>query len=503
MLEGNLSPAEVSTIETAREELQSLGESGFFDPHSNMWRLLEYVCSEYFAGQGDQLKEYSIAVAVFGKSEDFDKKRDSIVRVEAHRLRKRLDQYYRTEGANRPVMIVIPPGQYAPSFLIRHADPSPQLPPPPAVAIAKSDAPRWLAGAIGLILVLTLLGWAYERSRRTLPAVPVAAAAAVRPAGDGEAIRIQAGARSGNYVDNMGRVWSGDSFYTGGDEATTQFHSIQRTKDPTMYLKRREGDFSYHIPLRPGFYEMRLFFAETTYGEGNVEGGGETSRLMQIMANGAVLLDGFDVISDAGGPNTADIKVFKQITPNARGFLDLQFNSRRGRAFVNGIELIPGDAKKQHPIRFVARETAYVDSQGNSWLPDSYASGGRLALRQEEVTGTPDPGIYQGERYGNFNYAVPVAPGKYDVTLYFAETWHGPNRPEGGGVGTRVFDVYGNGVALLQNFDILKETGRPYAATQKKFLGMQANPQGKLIFTFVPQKNYACINAIEIVDAQK
>ncbi len=51
-----------------------------------------------------------------GKPVDFDPKRDSIVRVEVHRLRKKIDAFYRTEGADHPLRLVIDPGKYIPRF---------------------------------------------------------------------------------------------------------------------------------------------------------------------------------------------------------------------------------------------------------------------------------------------------------------------------------------------------------------------------------------------------
>jgi malectin (di-glucose binding ER protein) len=94
-----------------------------------------------------------------------------------------------------------------------------------------------------------------------------------------------------------------------------------------------------------------------------------------------------------------------------------------------------------------------------------------------------------------------VAEGKYGITLYFAETYFGALGP--GGVGSRLFDVYCNGEALLRNFDVFKEAGGANRALQKTFHGLRANAQGKLVLTFVPVKNYACLNAIEIVDESK
>ena len=100
-----------------RHELERVLASGIFSRAPNLAQLLTYVCSKYFEGTAEQIKEYNIAVDALGRSPEFDQKRDSIVRVEAHRLRKRLREYYDSDGADHPVRIEIPPGQYAPQFL--------------------------------------------------------------------------------------------------------------------------------------------------------------------------------------------------------------------------------------------------------------------------------------------------------------------------------------------------------------------------------------------------
>ncbi|MEO8127352.1 MAG: malectin domain-containing carbohydrate-binding protein [Bryobacteraceae bacterium] len=495
---------EAVRIEMAREELRFLQSSGIFERSGGLWILLEFVCNKYFEGQADQLKEYTIAVEAFGRPPEFDKKRDSIVRVEAHRLRKRLDQFYQVGGANRPMQIVIPPGQYAPRFVLRTE-------PDPVAEIAPAEAPpqeragvrrHWTAAAILLVLgAATGLWWSARSGKQPQTVAAVTNSPRMSVAGTpSETVRIMAGSRTGSHLDSMGRAWSADQFYSGGGQSTDAFRALVRTSDPTIYRSRRSGDFRYDIPLAPGVYELRLFFVETKFGDGNLDGGGETSRLFKISANGKTLLDSFDVILDASGANTADVKVFKRISPADDGFLHLQFQSYKDRAFVNAIELVPGDGDRLRPIRFVAGATGYTDKRGQMWLPESYVSGGRLVQRQEEVSGTPDPGIHQGERYGNFSYAIPVAPGRYTVVLHFAEQWLGPHRGDGSGVGSRVFDVYCNGRALLESFDIFKEAGQSFRAVEKKFTGLRANAQGKLNLTFVTQRNYACINAIEVID---
>ena len=70
--------------------------------------FLRYIVEETLAGRADKIIGYTIGVDVFGRPESFDPSVDTIVRVEAGRLRRSLDQYYREAGANDPVEIVVP-----------------------------------------------------------------------------------------------------------------------------------------------------------------------------------------------------------------------------------------------------------------------------------------------------------------------------------------------------------------------------------------------------------
>ncbi|HQR34519.1 MAG TPA: hypothetical protein PLK30_17395, partial [Blastocatellia bacterium] len=100
-----------------RAALEAVMASGIFQRAPNMARMLNYVCTKYFEGQQDQVKEYTIAVEALGRSPEFDQERDSIVRVEAHRLRKRLLEFYASGGEAHRVRIVMPVGQYIPQFV--------------------------------------------------------------------------------------------------------------------------------------------------------------------------------------------------------------------------------------------------------------------------------------------------------------------------------------------------------------------------------------------------
>jgi len=117
------------------------------------------------------------------------------------------------------------------------------------------------------------------------------------------------------------------------------------------------------------------------------------------------------------------------------------------------------------------------------------------------VTGTDDPELYQTERWGNFSYAIPVAPGKYSVWLHFAGRHaDGASSPsfENGGHAGRVFNVFCNGKVLLQDFDLPEET-KEADIVIRKFTGLEPNAQGKLLLNFVPVEGYASVAGIEVI----
>jgi Malectin domain len=497
-----------------KAELEAVFASGIFSRAPGLAHMLNYVCTKYFDGQSGQVKEYNIAVEALGRSPDFDQKRDSIVRVEAHRLRRRLSEYYEGEGASHRIRIVLPSGQYVPQFLVVEplsadaVDPGTEIVavtpvvviPEPAVQKQLSAPPRSnfrtaLLVAAGLIAAVGLTYLAVRSPLR-----PAVASTLPVQLPEGGEIRILAGHVSGPFKDQLGRTWQPDRYFNGGWVSNAPGHVVDGTRDSIMYQSAREGDFQYDIPLDPGVYELHLHFAETVYGEHNPGGGGEASRLIQVVANHTLLLDYFDVISDAAGASLADERVFKDISPDADGKLHLHFNHRVRDAFVNAIEILPGLPGRMRPIRIVMRGQSYTDRKGNLWMSDRYYRGGQAILRTWFASGIDDPELYQGERYGNLTYVIPVAPGSYTVTLKFSEAWFGPDKPGGGGVGSRRFDILANSQMLVHNFDIFKEAHGPERPVDKTFHNLHPNVQGKLVISMVPIDNYACIDAIEVLD---
>ncbi|MBC8167097.1 MAG: hypothetical protein H7Y20_14660, partial [Bryobacteraceae bacterium] len=196
------------------------------------------------------------------------------------------------------------------------------------------------------------------------------------------------------------------------------------------------------------------------------------------------------------------IRVVKGVTPLADGKIHLHFFPfMKEQAFVNAIEIVPSGRGKIRPVRIVARSSTFVDRDKQEWGPDRFYEGGQYVQRHEPVLGADQPELFQGERYGNFSYAIPVAAkSHYTLTLRFAESWFGPGRPGGGGQGSRSFDVYCNGRALLRRFDPFEAAGGALRAITKTFSHLEATPQGKLLIQFIPMENYALINSIEVTD---
>ena len=445
---------------------------------------------------------------VFGRRESFDQDVDSIVRVQANRLRKRLSEYYKTEGTSHRLHITIPVGQYVPAFKeITEEQPSANLHGIHETASNSFRYVRWVGTPLVLILVLAVLVFLSRERFRPHSASPSNTSKPVpaeSPVGlpVGNEIHLLAGASRG-YVDRAGKQWSPDSYFTGGTPVISRVQHIWRTQDPAVYRNSRQGDFTYDIPLKSGIYELHLHFAETFYGPEDAGGGGEGSRVLRVSANGKDILPELDVISDAGDARTADVKVFTDIRPAEDGLLHLGFSSvKGGRAMVSAIELLPGVPGRIRPVRIVARDVPYYSEDSRWWSSDIYFKGGQLSASEDPAAATDDPELYSTERWGNFSYAIPVTPGKYTVNLHFIERRsheadHGQSA-ENGSSAPRIFDVFCNRKPILRDLNILEEAGenRPLV---RKITGLEPDAQGKLLLEFVPVRSYAIVTAIEVL----
>lgn len=109
------------TATEARAALERLLASVHLRSSPRSSEFLRFVVGEVLDGRGDTLRERAIATEALGRGPDFDPRVDPAVRVQAGRVRKSLERYYASEGADDSVRITIPAGRYIPVFA--HATP--------------------------------------------------------------------------------------------------------------------------------------------------------------------------------------------------------------------------------------------------------------------------------------------------------------------------------------------------------------------------------------------
>lgn len=105
--------------EDIEKQLSKIIHSKAFRHAVALQRLLQYLISKTLEDPFADIKEYTIGVEVFERGPDYDPQSDTIVRVQIHRLRLKVKEYYETEGAADPILVDIPKGHYIPTFELR------------------------------------------------------------------------------------------------------------------------------------------------------------------------------------------------------------------------------------------------------------------------------------------------------------------------------------------------------------------------------------------------
>lgn len=498
-------------MEAEQQECEWLLSFSVLGRSGNLARVLKYVCEEYFRGRADQIKEYTIAVEALGRRSAFDPQTDTIVRVTVHSLRKRLMEVYQNEGANHPVRLVIPPGQYAPSFVhqssvdglktavlaeqplssqaTNHPDQSVETSP---TAEKRSYRGLWSIRAwliTGLLLAAAVLAsWIgireWKKHRLTHSS---ASSGLLTPVAPQATIRALMGSDREPYVDHSANTWSTANYCQGGTNVAIPPQRIEGTEDPPLYFGGVRGIAHCVFPVTQGLYELHFHFAETSDLPAAM-------RLASLSINASPTFN-VDVVDDAGGHGIATSKIVTGVAPENDGSIHLDFTSEV--SLLNAVEILPATSAHQLPVRIVSSSRSVVDDKGQVWASDRYFSGGRHGL-PPRVANISDLGIYQSDRIGRFRYNIPTVPyARYRVKLYFREPWFGRENGGIGGPGSRVFDVACNGVLLMKNFDILAEGGsKPLVKT---FENVQADAGGRIELYFMPVVNYPEVNAIEVL----
>jgi hypothetical protein len=179
-------------------EIEKLVASHALHGSESLCKLLRYLGKHAMEHPGVPVKEYQIATEVFGRQADFDPQLDSMVRVQAGRLRTKLSEYYNTEGAADRLIVELPKGSYAVAFHERTNGAG--LHPNGGVAagawannpvesVAAAAKRRYLVPTLSLALVGTIavIGWmGWARPSAGVPGTSEAGALAAVP----EPIRI-------------------------------------------------------------------------------------------------------------------------------------------------------------------------------------------------------------------------------------------------------------------------------------------------------------------------
>lgn len=106
-----MSRTETTADRTARRQLVArVAASRYISKSARLKELLLYLCDRVLEGSATEIHEQEVGSRVFGREPDYDTAADNIVRVNASLLRKRLEQYFATEGAAEPFVIEIPKG---------------------------------------------------------------------------------------------------------------------------------------------------------------------------------------------------------------------------------------------------------------------------------------------------------------------------------------------------------------------------------------------------------
>ena len=148
--------AEHPGADEVRRQVRQILDSATFRNAGRLSRFLEYITTQALNGASEAIKEYAVGVEVFQRGPGFDPRSDSVVRVEARRLRTKLRDYYESEGVADAVRITMPKGSYVPVFRCRES----------AARVSRPWVRRWAIGAL-VVIALLLVFWQWPRIART------------------------------------------------------------------------------------------------------------------------------------------------------------------------------------------------------------------------------------------------------------------------------------------------------------------------------------------------
>ena len=159
-------PGQAPPAPLVRAELDRILASELFVRSERLSSFLRFIVERTLAGDGNSLKEHTIAIDVYGKDTSFDPAEDPIVRVDARRLRDKLREYYASAG-DAAIVITVPKGQYTPVF---HTAVATTLPSASASRQpGKRAMPLWPLAAAGVIVIAAVMWLVWSRIEHDPP----------------------------------------------------------------------------------------------------------------------------------------------------------------------------------------------------------------------------------------------------------------------------------------------------------------------------------------------
>ena len=334
----------MSEREQRLAEIEKLVGSPVLHGSESLCKLLRYLAKHALDHPGTPIKEYQIATEVFGRSDDFDPQLDSMVRVQAGRLRAKLGEYYGANGTEDPIVVELPKGTYVLTF--HHRSPTGRPSHSAGTVEPDSQAPRaaqnqrrWFATALslGVLLVLaavTIVGLLWSRSSA-----------------------LAGFSREGAAAPAAFRVfWSG--FVSGQEEPWVVFSNA-------AFVGRPETGMRYYDTVK----DKGSFILDHYTGVGEVLAVHELDRVFGLLHRQIRVKRGsLFSLDDAKNNNLIFIgSPFENLTlleiPGTQEFVFRRMTSgpRKGEEAIVNVHPQPGEAKE------------YFPSAGNAPLTEDYA----------------------------------------------------------------------------------------------------------------------------------
>ncbi|WMF04484.1 malectin domain-containing carbohydrate-binding protein [Micromonospora robiginosa] len=222
----------------------------------------------------------------------------------------------------------------------------------------------------------------------------------------------------------------------------------------------------------------------------NAANGGGGNTAIQVWVGG--VNTGTLTVSGTGGWDTYQTKSLT--LPAQNGLQDVRLVFVNGNVNVDWLQFAGTTAPPPPaPTSFAVNVggPAYTTTDGTAFTADTGYTGGSTYTNAVPIAGTTDDPLFQSERYGNFSYAKTLTNATYQVTLYFAETYHTQ-------AGKRVFDVLMEGTEKITDLDIYAKAGANTAYTTQTTIAVT---DGTLNIQFVSNVENAKVNAIKVTPA--